>query len=467
MAVDHPFQHLFESVGRLPSAHAEVVNHEAFVSLHEALDVALAHAGRCIMLRAPRAGHGKTHLLCRTQHHLRETHEFVPIHASFGSRIDAGSVIADTLRVLTRPLPASGGLCQLDLVVRRLFAEGLQPLVSSGEVPCQDRDAALAALRSRPIETFDFHHPGAVTAQWARENFEVLGQRMASELANRAGLATREIGFWVDLFFRFAATPLENTQRLRGLGESALAGSSGQGDMMDRLVALLGLISIGSRVVLVADELEGFSTEEGAALQFAAFVAAVKQAAVRVDWIISLNQDVWENAFLPKLSGGLADRLSEVVVELRPLRRDEILALLDCRAPGLAEKILERIDPKELGTHARGVVRAAGLAWVRAAAAKQQSSPSVNVSAPAAAATPVAEVSVSNAPAPSEPVSSEETRSTEAPATNPDGFVPVEDESTELQIPPPVPDGPEPTPAAPDRVDDLLRQFRERYSRGL
>jgi hypothetical protein len=123
--------------------------------------VPVEKTGRCILLRAPRAGHGKTHLLSRIQHFLGSSHEFIPLHpANFGCRIDAGSVTDDALRRLVRPLPASGGLCVLDLITRRLFAAALQPLVGSGEVPCQDREGALSrALRTRPIETFDFHHP--------------------------------------------------------------------------------------------------------------------------------------------------------------------------------------------------------------------------------------------------------------------------------------------------------------------
>ena len=147
MAHEHPFQLLFETLGRVPLAHADSVNRRAYEVLYDILSVPLEKPGRCILLRAPRAGHGRTHLLSRIQHQLGVGHEFIPLHASFGSRIDAATVIDDTLRRLLRQLPASGGLCTLDLVTRRLFASALQPLVGSGEVPCQDREGALAALR--------------------------------------------------------------------------------------------------------------------------------------------------------------------------------------------------------------------------------------------------------------------------------------------------------------------------------
>jgi hypothetical protein len=400
MANEHPFQMLFETLGRLPIAHADSVNRQAYEILYDILSVPVEKPGRCILLRAPRAGHGKTHLLSRIQHHLGASHEFIPLHASFGCQIDAATVIDDALRRLLRPLPASGGLTVLDLVARRLFATALQPLVGSGEVPCQDREGALTALRTRPIETFDFHHPNAVTAHWARENFEVLGQRLSVELSQRSGLPAREVAFWVDALFRFAATPVENPVRLRVLGDAIHAGNPGDGVLVERLEALLGMLAILMRVVIVADDLEGFSTDETAALRLAAFLGSLRQSVERLDVILSLNQDIWQSAFLPRLSGGLADRLSEVVVELNPLSEDEMVALLESRVPGLGARVLSRVDRGSAGTHARGLIRAAGVAWLRASAMDSQSAV-LPVVAPVAAASFIPETTT---PKPEEPV---------------------------------------------------------------
>lgn len=368
MANEHPFQALFETFGRLPSAHAESINRRAYEQLWSVLAVGSDHAGRCILLKAPRAGHGKTHLLSRLQHHLGNDHEFIPLYAASGSFIDASSVTSDTLSRLSRALPAGGGLCILDLLVRRLFALALQPLVRSGEVPCQDREGALAALRNRPVETFDFHHPNAVTAHWARENFEVLGPRLALELAQRTGAPLREIMFWVDALFRFAATPVDHPSRAGNLIQTVATTPAQPAQVFERLSALLCLLTQLIRVVLVADDLEGFSSDESAALHFASFIGSLRHSADRVDTILSVNRDIWESAFLPRLSGGLADRLSEVVIELEPLTRDEMVALLEARATGLGERIYGRLDLTNGDRHARGILRAAASAWTKASA---------------------------------------------------------------------------------------------------
>lgn len=382
MAIEQPFQVLFETFGRLPATHAEPVNRAAYGKLRDLLSVGLEHPGRCILLRAPRAGHGKTHLLTRLQHELSGGHEFIPLHPIHGTRIDAGTVIADTLSRLSRPLPASGGLCVLDLVTRRLFALALQPLVRSGEVPCQDREGALGALRDRPVETFDFHHPNAVTAHWARENFEVLGPRLALELSQRANSPLRDVAHWVNVLFRFASASPEQASRAGHLIEGAFSGDdAGQGD---RLAALLALLTQLVRVVLVADDLEGFSSDETAALRLASFLGSLRHSAERVDALISVNSDIWESAFLPRMSGGLSDRLAEIVVELQPLGHDEILALLETRLPGYGDTVLSRLGA-DVPRHARGVLRSAGIAWDRAVADQEASR---FTAAPVAAETP-------------------------------------------------------------------------------
>ncbi len=483
MASDHPFQMLFETFGKPSTAHTEVVNRRAYLALGETLSVPVGSAGRCILLRAPRAGHGKTHLLTRVQQKLAAGHEFIPLHAVSGSRIDAASITDDALRRLLRQLPGSAGLSVLDLIVRRLFAVALQPLVRSGEVPCQDREGALAALRNRPVETFDFHHPNAVTAHWARENFEVLGPRLSLELSQRTGLPVREISFWVEVLFRFAVTPADHPERVRALGEAVSGAEQGEGVAMERLAALLGLLALLVRVVLVADELEGFSADESAALKFAAILGALRQSVESLDVVISLNRDIWQSAFVPRLSGGLADRLSEVVIELEPLTESEIISLLDSRVPGLGAEVLDHIDLHKAETHPRGLLRAAAATWLEALERREASTSSFQESA-SEFVPPIAEAAaeetvregeeefagpgkMESPPLPSgepetETAGTDETPAEEEPVFAKEVEIQPQPQDSETE-PPPLR---EVTREETDRVDDLLRQFRERYGRG-
>ena len=434
MTGEQPFQHLFETLGHLPASHAEAINRSAYQALHATLMVPLEHAGRGVMLRAPRAGYGKTHLLSHLQHHLATGHEFIPLLPVAGSRIDAVSVTEDTLRCLGRPLPAGDGLCRLDLIARRLFALALQPLVTSGEVPCLDLEGALASLRLRPVETFDFHNPTAVTARWVHENFEVLGPRLALELAQLTGSPPRAVAVWVDAMFRFAATPLDAPGRLDALGQAALVASPGEGAAMERLAALLALLSQLLRVVLVADDLEGFSADETAALQLAAFLCALRTSAGRVEVILSLNRDIWNSAFVPRLSSGLADRLTEVAIELEALTEQQMVALLDSRVPGLGARMLESVRSAGLEPYARGLLRAAGAAWQRT---RQEPPIPAETESPFADATPAptptaAPEPIADAPEPA-PVADVNATATAVP---PPPAIPA---SATLQLPPELP----------------------------
>lgn len=356
MSGDHPFQYLFESFGKMSSSHAEEVNREAFEEIRDGLSGSIQRAGRCFLLKSPQAGYGKTHLLSRTRHQLGSTHEFIALQAVGGDQIDAQSVLKDVLKRLVRSLPKAGGLTVMDLVTRRLFATSLQPLVNSGEVPCQDREDALNSLKLRPIETLDFHNPSAITAHWAQENFELLGPRLSLEMSQRNSLPLREVSFWVNAFFEFASNPIGDPTRSNKLNEDVFRDI---GLAHERLVGLLGLLTSIMRVVLVADELEGFFGNEKAGQRTASFLMRLQQEAERVDLVIATNEDLWDSAFRPLMSSGLVERFEENEISLKPLERWQVKALLDSRLPGQGEKLLRKLDADRLPTRAREVIREA------------------------------------------------------------------------------------------------------------
>lgn len=361
MSQKSPFSHLFQLFGREPEKHVESINRDALEKMIALLQLPVDAAGRCILLRAPRAGYGKSHLLSRVQSLLGSSHEFILLQPTDGYRVDANAALNDVLSKLTRALPGGAGLTVLDLLARKIFALGLEPLVRSGEVPCQDRETALTALQNRPIETFDFHHHTAVTAHWARDHFEILGPRLVVEIAQIIAAPLREVGFWVDVLFRYAVTPIDQPGR-SGMLMAAVVDASAAAPMNERLATLLKMLTQWQRVILVADELEGMSANAEAALRFAAFVTNLRHGAERVEMIISVNDDVWESAFVPRLSGGLQDRLSEAVVRLDPLSPEQAWELLQSRDPHAKRE--QAPDFTSQGPlYSRLVLRTAAQSW--------------------------------------------------------------------------------------------------------
>lgn len=519
-------QPFFDSLGHSCAPHAPGVNAAATARMERVLVSPVDAPGRGILLRAPRAGFGKSHLLAHVQQRLGTTHEFLPLNPLDGSRIDAAGAIEAALRRLTRPLPAGGGLTGLDLLARRLFSVALQPLVSSGEVPCQDREVALSALRQRPVETFDFHHSQAVTAHWTKENFEVLGPRLALELSRRTGSSLNESSFWLASLFRFAVATPEHPGRTGMIIQSAVAEAG-----IERYAAFLALLSLIGRVVVVADDLEGMHADPPSALRFASFLASVRQEAPRVDLVVSVNDDIWDSAFKPALSGGLQDRLGELEIRLEPLDEAAMMSLLETRAPGRSVAVRDRLrisgDP-----YARLVLRKAAEieddiaasipAAVVAPAVGAAVAVEVQVQAPVAEVAAIAAVEAPPAVSEASPVQVMETKTgaftaaeSEPPlARDPVVHHPVEQAHPESSpVPHVVLESPEMAPvdssipgnsrfsssevapvepaavverptspfsaveaseevaaeavpaAGGDRIDDLLRQFRERYGR--
>ncbi len=359
----NPFDHAFEMLGHMPEVTTVNVNAEALESLTQALTTRASERGRMVLLRSPRAGFGKTHLLMRLHQRVARTHEFIPLEPSRGRYLDAQSVLDAVLRRFSRVLPAGGGLTVLDLLARRILALGLEPLVKSGEVPSQERESALQALQLRPVETFDFHNDEAVTAQWAKSNFSLLGPRLTAELAERTHAGYRPVAWWVELLFRYSSASIDQSSRNSSLFETVFGGDSVETDMHEKLVTLLNLTGLVSSPVLILDEVEGFSSNPEAALQVATFLNALHQSCNKLALIISVNGDVWETAFLPRLPCGLKDRLSDIVIDLKPMDKEAAVSLLKDRAGDRAHAIADTMDFDSGVVYARGLVREAASAW--------------------------------------------------------------------------------------------------------
>lgn len=365
-----PFGNLFHEFGSPPSHHVGSINQSAIEDMLRLLSRPLSSPGYCTLLSSPRAGYGKTHLLSMVRNQLASTHVFVLLHPADGFRIDAESSLADVLVHLTRVLPAGGGLTSLDLLARRIFANGLEPLIRSGELPCQDRDQALHSFIYRPVETFDFHHPAAATAHWVRKNFEILRTRIAEEVAGIIMAPLPFVSFWIDALFHYAVTPIDEMTRSSGL-LADVSKAANPTSVIELLATLLKLLTQTHRVVLVADELEVFSTNEDAALRLVSFLTALRSNVGRLDVILSVNDDVWENAFMPKITGGLLDRISEYSVRLEPLDRDQAIALVGARYESAVEWI-DQIRADQV-LYARVLLKHAAVFWAKFGTGMQSS----------------------------------------------------------------------------------------------
>lgn len=359
----NPFGTTFESLESPAGPIVELVHEAPYRRLGELID---SGEGQLISLRAPRAGYGKTMLLARLREKKKGSMTIVPIHLADGRRVEGERILEEILTQLAESVPGAAGLTKLDLHSRRLFAHGLLPLVYSGEVPSQDKEGALDSLRERPTEAFDFHNEGAAIAQWTKSQFEVLLPRLSSVLSKASGASGRDTSYWITLLFQFAIRTPSEPSRTGDLMDIVFGQESrfrsGAG-FLDGLGSFLNLITLVEPAVLILDEVDGLSSDSDSALRATSSLVSLWESAPRTSVIISVNDDVWESAFAPRLPLGLRDRLEDVVIRLNPLTAEEARSLVAIRSGDDADKVLRHLNLDSDHLYPRGVLRAARDAW--------------------------------------------------------------------------------------------------------
>ena len=379
--VGNPFGHAFEVMGRVPQVVTDEVNSGAFEALNEALVLGADGLGKMVVLRAASAGFGKTHLLARVERSLEETHLFIPLQPVKGKELDANSVLYAVLQRFLHALPENEGLTVLDLLARRLFAFGLKPLVSSGEVPCESSESVLWALQTQPVQILDFYSESAVTARWVKENFELLRPRLADELVGCVRSNACSIGWWLDVLFSYSVASADDlSERGSALFDVVFSGVDTEAHLCDRLLGLLNLLGLVTSPVLVLDETEGFSNDVDMALEVVLLLNTLHQSCDRLAVVVSVNDDVWQEGFAPCLSSGLEDRLSDVVIGLEPMGREEAVKMLCSRVGEMMGKaVAKKLSWKGEVLCARGVMRAAAKVWSDVVQEKGEQLGAINV----------------------------------------------------------------------------------------
>ena len=305
-------------------------------------------------------------LFSRLREEKKEEMTIVPIHLADGRRVEGEIILEEILTQLTESVPGAAGSTKLDLHARRLFAHGLLPLVSSGEVPSQDKEGTLDSLRERPTEAFDFHNKGAAIAQWTKSQFEILSPRLSSVLGKASGASGRDTTYWIDLLFNYAIRTPNEPSRTSDLLETIFGKESrfrsGAG-FLDGLGSFLNLITLIEPAVLILDEVDGLSYDADSALRTASSLVSLRESAPRTTVVISINDDVWDSAFAPRLPLGLRDRLEDVVIRLKSLTPEEAKSLVTVRSGDETDKVLRRLDMGPGDLYPRAILKAAREAW--------------------------------------------------------------------------------------------------------
>ena len=296
------------------------VNEESSTSLHEGAleDLHILQAeGRIVLLSAPRAGHGKTHLLGRVAHRLtgQAVIATVPWHSA--DDVSWAGCGAGVLHDLATG--AAHGTATLQTVCGGVLATLLRRLIQTGRIPSTDPAQALRVLADDPMELFKEGGNARVIGDWFRRHFDQLRKPLA-DISNVDGSGAVED--WLRGFLDYVDEP--SSARL-----SELHGRM-EGNMAVEAPRFVRLLTIWKPLVLVADHMDGLYRDPAAGVAVARMTLALSSLA-GVHVVLSVNQDLWETTFGRQLPSALEDRLNARSITLRGLTAKEAEDLIAIR----------------------------------------------------------------------------------------------------------------------------------------
>lgn len=325
--------------------------------------------GQTVLLRAPRAGFGKSHLLARLRGRAEAGESWVarvyfdPENGA-GWRMALAQVLEDWHR------PAAGGMGSppgmeagsptvLDLLGRRIFSVMTASLIREGRVPCADAERTAADVERDFTEMFDFADPaGQPMAGWFQENFEMLLAAALPRLRALTGLPDAGLRSWIRALCGYAQGGAERDPRrldtlhwaLRqpvaeeperggsGAEWGAMAGSQwltavteDEGFFRRMLTGLCRLAAVCRPLVVMLDHLDGFYTNSSGLLKLGRLLSDWRQLSGRTVLVLSVNEDLWANGFQKALPSALEDRINNWEISLGGISLLEAEALVRSR----------------------------------------------------------------------------------------------------------------------------------------
>ena len=330
---DGPFS--VEESKSVPGMNVDIVR-----QLSDAIDDRQKNAGRksgqpLMLLTAPRAGYGKTHLLGRVAEAAGGQVVLLPLAFRMGDEIGFPAVGRRGLEALARAEGTRPGWTRLRETCAGVWSTLLRRLISDGTLPCANPEQALKVLEGHPADVFDPDGPARLIGDWLKKHSAPLRKPMSALASRVTGVAQDELDAWLQAM----------------LEQGVEGGNAGLG-LLRQLVAMPGeepclnwlrLLSVWRPVVLLVDHLDAYYRNPDAGLKIASLLLDIADMD-EVHVVLSLNQDVWQATFGHHLPSAVEDRLTASQVLLRGVTAKDATALIRLR---LSEADVSADDAKE------------------------------------------------------------------------------------------------------------------------
>ncbi len=349
--------------------------------------------GRVVLLKAPRAGYGKSHLLALLQQRLGSNAQVVAPQLAREGGFSWAGLFAETLGLWHQHHGGKALLTKLDELARQLFGMLNAELIRQQQVPCANPTAAIQALHQRSLELFDLNDSRQAVGRWFVDHFERLLPITSATLGNFTDMSQEAAVTWLRALCAYAQGAADGDlmrfEQLRwalqqGNGSGVMAAgmqiltapSLDESFYQHRLTELFRLGSLVMPLVLVFDHLDGVHGEGPAVMQVARTVTEFRRLLPRALIILSVNQDLWAGSFQKFLPSALEDRLTSERIQLHDLTAEQGISLLQDRlqqggaSAAETKAFLEAVqlpqwfarEPSRLAS-ARSLLRHAARAW--------------------------------------------------------------------------------------------------------
>lgn len=299
------------------------LNRDVVQQVAGALEDLSARPGKpLLLLTAPRAGYGKTHLLGRVAEATGDQAVAMPLVFRSDTEVTWAGISFEAVEVLRRLPGRNQEWSRLRETCAGIFASLVLRLIRSGKLPCANREQAMRVLSADPTELFRDGTPAKLIGDWLRKHFGQLRRPLADLARDLPGSGVMD--GWMDALFSCAhhGTPASMDTVVQ------LATGS-----REAFLLWLRLVALWRPAVLFVDHLDGFYRMEKAGLRIATMLLELAgQEGVHV--VLSLNQDVWQATFAHHLPSALEDRLTASQFLLRGLSARESAELVRLRLQG-------------------------------------------------------------------------------------------------------------------------------------
>ena len=326
--------------------------------------------GDSLLLTAPRAGFGKSHLLARLEEAGSAEFFTVRIHCVPGQSWDWRE---RTLTLASRLFgtTADDGSSALETVAWFAFSRVVGTGLDLGKVTSGNLEGSRTVLDQRYREMFS---PSAAEnhSRWflatARSLFASCGPRCAASMSCD-GVA---LHWWLRRFLAFGYSGSSREQNWERLQAALSDGGPGPSSPVwkQRFQVLARLASGVRPLIWVADDLDRFFADPHGARQLIAAWSELAALAPRSLLVISANQDLWTQCFVPGTPSALLDRLTAREIMLAPIptiAAEELLAARVATTPPRDEAARRRVYQLDFATGRsttpRSVLRLAAGAW--------------------------------------------------------------------------------------------------------